>query len=194
MVVLKEQHVCFKFCFRWKIQWCRKLWNVESSFWQANIEKNASFWVVFQVQKWRDLAIAETPRMSIDKKNRWKCGFSNLSSETEESPPVSGWHMGHYFGSVWSVLKENVNGHQIAAKFVLACWVSSRRGIVSWHDFQERFQRQTDLPCDMFLFPASNGVNVSPLFKQNCRMHLSRFKQCTSQAASNGVAIIGPTV
>ena len=49
----------------------------------------------FQVQKWCDLAVAETPRKSNDKKNRLKCGFSKLSSETEDSPSVSCWHMGH---------------------------------------------------------------------------------------------------
>jgi hypothetical protein len=143
--------------------------------------------------------------MSIDKKNRWKCGFSKLSSETEESPSVSCCHMGHYFGSVRSVLKDSLNIglplnlYQIAAKLVLACWVSSRRGIVSWRDFQERFQRDPDLPYDVS-FPSwrwwlkGRKFNVSPLFMLNCRMHMSRFKQCTSQTTSNGVAIIGPTV
>ena len=117
----KSSMCASNFALDWKIQCCRKLWNVESSFWQANIEKNASFWVVFQVQKWCDLAVAVTPRMSIDNKKRWKCGFSKLSSEREESPSVSCWHMGHYFGSVRSGLKDSLNMHQIAAKFVPDC-------------------------------------------------------------------------
>jgi hypothetical protein len=36
--------------------------------------------------------------------------------------------------------------------------MSSRRGIVSRLDFQERFQRDPDLPCDMFLFSAEDDV------------------------------------
>jgi hypothetical protein len=43
MVDLKEQHVCIKLCFRLENTMLQKVLNVESSFWQADGEKHASF-------------------------------------------------------------------------------------------------------------------------------------------------------
>jgi len=187
------------FALDWKIQCCRKLWNVEINFWQANIENNASFWVVFQVQKWCGLAVAERRRKSIDKKNRLKCGFNKLSSETEESPCVSCWHMGHYFGSVQNILKDNFNVHLIVAKFlpdccyICTCLLSEQQKencVMMWPSGE--VSNRLRLASDMFLFPAEDGVKgrEGGLMYHH---HSSRIAGCTCQDSNSALhTSLGP--
>lgn len=126
----------------WKLQCCRKFWNVESSFWQAENEKNASFWVVLQVQNWCDLEVAVTPRMSLDQQNRWKCGMSKGTYPQKQKNhhlwvgDVLGITLGQ-FGAFWKAICTSLQSEQQNWSCVMM-WLSwevwKRPGIAIWHD------------------------------------------------------------